>query len=164
MATYDGEDVLDDVIAIVQAGLSAKLVEIEAEKIAKGKGIDGGLPAPESSAYYRQSWSDKILNHSPAIFYGIEDVQTEGIGPATKEQFRIFVEVVIVDSGMDEFTSNRLLRYSRALKEVLHDKFASVAETGRIKIETVRPVSFKLDADSSEEIKVGGVSLTVAIA
>lgn len=162
--TYDGEDLLDDVVAIVQAGLTAKLAAIEAEKIAKGKGVNGGLPAPESDAYYRQTWSDKILNHSPAIFYGIEDVQTESMGPATSEKFKVFVEVVLVDSGMDTDTANRLLRYSRALREVLQEKFASVAETGRIKIETVRPVSFKMDADSSEEIKVGGVSLTVAIA
>lgn len=162
--TYDGEDLLDSILDIVQTNITTKLLAIETEKIAKGKGVSGGLPAPESTAYYRQTWSDKILNHSPAIFYGIEDVTTEGIGPATIESFKVFVEVVITDSGMDTDSSNRILRYSRALRECLQEKFDSVAETGRIKIETVRPVAFKMDQDSSEEIKVGGVSLLVALA
>jgi hypothetical protein len=162
--TFDGEDLLDNIEAIVKAGLPAKIAAIEAEKIAKGKGIADGLPAPEDAAYYRQTWSDKILNHSPAIFYGIEDVQTESVGPATSEKFKVFVEVVLVDNGMYADTSNRILRYSRALRECLQDKFDSVAETGRIKIETVRPVAFKMEQDSSEEIKVGGVSLMVSLA
>lgn len=162
--TFDGEDLLDSVLSMVQTGISAKLTAIEAEKIAKGKGVSGGLPVPEASAYTRQTWSNNILNHSPAIFYGIENVQAEGVGPATMEKFTVFVEVVMVDSGMDTDTSSRIMRYSRALKEIFQEGFAEVAETGRIKIETVRPVSFKLDQDSSEEIKVGGVSLTVALA
>ncbi len=161
---YDGEDILDDVIAMVQAGIEAKLIEIENQKISKGKGIEGGLPPPALAAYFRQTWSDKILNYSPAIFYGIQEVLADGVGPVTMEKFKIFVEVILVDSGMDTNTSNRILRYSRALREVLQERFDAVADTGRIKIETVSPVSFKLEVDSSEELKVGGVSLTVAIA
>lgn len=162
--TFDGEDLLDRVLSIIQTGLSAKLTAIEAEKIAKGKGITGGLPVPESGAYFRQTWSNNILNYAPAIFYGIENVQADGVGPVTSEKFTVFVEVIIVDSGMDTNTTSKIMRYSRALKELFQSSFSEVAETGRIKIETVRPVSFKLEQDSSEEIKVGGISLTVALA
>lgn len=162
--TFDLEDLLDNIEAIIKANLPAKLEAIEAEKTLKDKAMVGGLPAPEDSAYYRQTWSDSILNHDPAIFYGIENVAAEGIGPATLERVQVFVEVIKVDSGMDTQTSNRILRYSRALKEILQENYAPAVEMGRIKIETVRPVSFKLEMDSSEEIKVGGVSLTVALA
>ena len=164
MATYDAEDLLDSILSMVQTGLTAKLLAIETEKIAKGKGITGGLPAPDSSAYFRQTWSDNILNFSPAIFYGNENVEALGVGPSTVQKYKIFVEVVLTDSGMDTYTSSRILRYSRALKEILETNFSEVSEAGQIKIETVRPVAFKLDLDSSEEIKVGGVSLTLALA
>ncbi len=161
---FDNEDVLDSIKQILDDGLEDRLTAIETEKIAKGKGIPDGLPMPEDSAFYLQTWSDDILNHSPAIFYGIEDNNSEGIGPATVQKLKIFVEAVITDDGSDEYGVKRLLRYTRAIRETFEKGFDSVANLGRIKIETVTPVSFKIGEDSSEEIRVGGVSLTIALA
>jgi hypothetical protein len=162
MATYDIETLLDDIETLLKANLNTKIAAIEAEKTALGKAV--GLPSVDTNAYFQQAWSDKILNYSPAIFYGLEQIQASGSHSATLEAYKIFVEVVIVDSGMDTFTKNRIHRYSRALKEVFQENFDRLPWGNRINIETVRPISFKLEEDSSEEIKVGGVSIVTALA
>jgi len=160
-AKFDAEDLLDSILAMMTDGLNAKIAAVEAEKTAKGKGIT--LASIDSNAYFRQTWNDKILNYSPAIFYGIENNATIGQAGATATQYFIFAEVIISDSGNDDQVVNRILRYTRALQELFEEQFARVAELGRIKIETVRPVSFKLEEDNSNEVKVGGVSITVTL-
>lgn len=159
--TYDIEQLLEDIETLLKATLNNKIAAIEAEKIALGKGI--GLLPVNDAAYHQQTWSDKILNRSPAIFYGLEDTQSVGSNSATLDIYKIFVEVVVSDSGMDNFTKNRVHRYSRALKEVFQENFDQFPCT-KTNIETVRPISFKIDIDSSEEIKVGGVSITTVLA
>lgn len=171
MARFDTENLMTNVLAIMTANLNAKIAAIEAEKIAGGapatnlQPVDNTIGADGTpNGYFEQTWSDKILNINPAIFYGLENITATSIGPATAERYSIFIEVVLVDSGMDNLTKYRIHRYSRALKEIFEENYASLMSAAQIKIETVRPISFKLDLNSSEEIKVGGISLTTALA
>ncbi len=159
--TFDAEDLLDSVLSIMTDGLNTKIAAVEAEKTTKGKPI--GLTAVDSNAYYRQTWNDKILQYTPAIFYGIENTASTSVAGVTATQYFIFAEVVISDSGNDDQVVNRILRYTRALKELFEEQFGKVAEAGKIKIETVRPVSFKLEEDNSNEVKVGGISITLTL-
>ncbi len=135
------------VLEIMTTGgaLNAKILEVETEKIAKS------------------TWSDKILNSNPAIFYGIEDVATVSNVGAAAKSYRIFVEIVLVNSGQTNDTSKRINRYARALEELFSANFAPAVGFGQVKIEQVRPISFKLELDSSEEIIVGGISLTMTL-
>jgi hypothetical protein len=164
MTTYDAENLLFDIKGILTSNLNTKIAAIEAEKIGAGFVSTNLAPVDTMKGYFEQSWSDAMLNINPAIFYGIEETTAEGQGPATKELYKIFVEIVLVDNGMDTLTKNRIHRYARAIKEVFQENYDRLPPAGKIKIETVRPTSFKLDLNSSEEVKVGGVSLTVAIA
>lgn len=165
-ARYDSEDLLESILAIMVSGgaLNAQLNAIEAEKVANGKGLD---PAPKEFAdesYHVQTWSDKILQRNPAIFYGIEDVETkDGGGGATADTYKIFVECVLVDDGMRADGWKRIARYSRALKELFAANYSPAIAQGVVKIETVRPIAFKLALDSDDEVKVGGISLTVTL-
>lgn len=161
MARYDLEDCLDDIEAILKDKLAAKITAIEAEKTAKGKGI--ALANVQADAFFRQTWSDKILNYDPGIFFGIENLEAVSGGMQTAERVTIFIECVIVDGGNDANTHRRVNRYSRAIREVCEENFDSLPFGSKIKIETVRPTSFKLELDSSEEIKVGGVSVSLTI-
>jgi len=163
MAKYDLEDCLDDFETLLTSKLNAKISAIEAEKIAKGKGLANGLATIEAEAFFRQTWSDKILNNSPAIFFGIENVEAASGGMQTSERPTIFIECVIVDGGMDTDTHRRINRYSRAIRELIEENFDSFTFASKIKVETVRPTSFKLELDTSEEIKVGGVSVSLNI-
>lgn len=162
---FDAEDLLDSILAIMttNTALNTKIAAIEAEKTAAGKGLTPTLSSIGSDNYYLQTWTDKVLNTSPAIFYGIEDVQTvDGCGAAAKT-YKCFIEVVLVDSGMTNDSSRRINRYARALEELFLSNFAPSIEAGRVKLDTVRPISFKLELDSDTEIKVGGISLTVTL-
>ncbi len=167
MATpkYDSEDLLDTVLSIMttSTALNTKIGAIEAEKIAASKALTPTLATIDSGSYYVQTWSDKILNTNPSIFYGIEDVQTVDGGGAAAKTYKIFVEIVLVDNGMTNDYWKRIARYSRALEELFLANFAPAVEAGRVKVEQVRPISFKLELDSSEEIKVGGISLSVTL-
>jgi len=164
MQKYDAENLLADIKAILVANLNSAISAVEAEKIAQGLPVTNLASVDTTYGYYEQNWSDKILNNSPVIFYGIEDIAAEGAGPATKQIYKLFVEIVLVDGGMDQLGKNRIHRYSRAIKDVLEKNFDRIPSDSRIKIETVRPISFKLDLNSSEEIKVGGVSIITALA
>lgn len=164
MITYDSEDLMTDVLALMQSKLNAKIASVEAEKIAKGL-PDTGLQPIAATGYFEQNWGDKNLNINPAIWYGIEQVLSEGIGPATAVTYRIFVDILLIDSGMDTLTKNRIHRYSRALKEVFEENWDRVFKQANvIKIETVRPIEFKLEENTSETYKVGGIAITTTLA
>lgn len=164
MAKFDAEDLLDAVLEVMTDNLNARISAIDAEKTAKGKELKPVLATIKASAYFRQSWSEKILNATPAIFYGIEECTPIDGGGVAATTYKIFCEVIYTDNGMYNDATNRILRYTRALKEIFEEAFKSVAEMSAIKIETVRPIAFKLNLDSSEEIKVGGVSLSITLA
>lgn len=164
MTKYDVENLLSDIKSLLIANLNTAIAAVEAEKISQGLPATGLKPVDATNGYFEQSWSDKILNITPAIFYGIEQIQAVGAGPATAQIYKVFVEVVLVDSGMDVLGKNRIHRYSRAIRDVFEANYDKIPSASKIKIETVTPASFKLDLNSSEVMKVGGVSLTTALA
>lgn len=165
MAKFDTEDLLASILSIMATGgaLNAKIAAIEAEKAAKSMTLSPVLASIASEAYYEQTWSNKILNHPVAIFYGIEDVTASDGGGAIAKTYRIFVEVVMVDNGQTNDIHKRIARYSRALEELFGETFKDAIGEGRFKVDSVRPISFKLELDSDDEIKVGGVSLTTTL-
>lgn len=171
MTKYDIEDLIADVKRILLANLNTKIAAVEAEKIARGAPATGLLPVDQTIGpdgmpvgYFEQNWSDKNFNVSPAIFYGIEDAAATGVGPYTQETIKLFVEIVLVDSGQDNLGKLRIHRYTRAIKEVFEENFDKFGSSSKIKVETIRPLSFKLDLNTTEEVKVGGVQLTTALA
>jgi len=163
MAKFDGENLLDAVKAIMVNGLNAKVLEVENEKIAQSKGLTPTLKQFGANSYFEQTWNAKILNANPAIFYGIEDVQSTDGGGALGKVYQVFVEVVLVDNGMQNDNHKRIQRYSRALEELFLSADATIIPYAKIKVNQVRPISFKLQLDSNEEIKVGGISILIAL-
>jgi len=164
---YDAEDLLETVLGVMTTGdaLNAKIAEIEAEKTAAGKALSPGLKTVGAASYFLQTWNEKMLNANPAIFYGIEEVPaTQSAGPVVAKTYKLFVEAVLVDSGMQNDGAKRIMRYARALEELFAKAFAVAAEAGQVKIEAIRPMAFKLALDSDEEVKVGGISLTINMA
>lgn len=167
MATpkYDSEDMLDTILDIMtgSTALNTKITAIEAEKIAASKALTPTLATIAAGSYYVQTWTDKILNTNPAIFYGIEDVSSVDGGGAVAKTYKVFIEIVLTDNGMTNDAWKRISRYARALEELFSSAFAPSILSGTVKIESVRPISFKLELDSSEEIKVGGISLSITL-
>ncbi len=166
MAKFDAEDLLDMVLSIMttNTALNTKIAAVEAEKTAAGNPLTPTLAAVTSDSYYVQTWSEKILNTSPAIFYGIENANAlDGGGGVIAKTYQVFVEIVLVDNGMTNDGHRRINRYARALEELFAAQFAPAVGFGKVKIEQVRPISFKLELDSSDEIRIGGISLTITL-
>ena len=159
---FDSEDLCDCILQIMTNGdaLNNKIAAVDAEKTTV---LDPVLKPIDSAAYYLQAWTNKILNTSPSIFYGIEEVQAADGGGAVAKTYKVFVEVVLVDSGQSNDTDRRIARYSRALEELFSENFGKAIAASTIKVDSVRPISFKLELDSDDEIKVGGVSLTITL-
>jgi len=162
---YDAESLLDTVLEIMTNGgaLNAKIDAIEAEKISISKGLTPTLAQVAATSYHLQTWTEKVLQSSPAIFYGIEDVKAESNGSAVAKTYSIFVEVVMTDSGLSNDGSKRINRYARALEELFAESFKPAIASSMVKIDQVRPVAWKVALDSDDEIKVGGISLTISL-
>lgn len=161
---YDIEDLLDDLLAYCQANLPAKITAIEAEKVSKSKGVEGGLATVPNAAYYLQAWDNAILNHPVAIFYGVEDIAANDISAGvTAQNYKIFFEIILTGNNQYGDVHKRIHRYSRALREIFEDYVKKNSFISRTKIEQVRPISFKLELDTSDETNVGGVSISTSI-
>lgn len=163
---FDSEDLLDSVLSVMTSGsaLNAAISALEADKSTQGKGLTPTLAGVDASAYFVQTWDNKILNQKgPSIFFGIEDVQVSENAGAVAKTYQVFVEVVLVDDLTSPDGYKRIMRYSRALEELFKNKFAPAISMGSVKIQSVRPISFKLELDSSDEVKVGGISLTIVL-
>ncbi len=162
MAKFDIEDLVAELRTVMEDGLNAAIAAVEAEKIAAGKGFTPTLANIQN--YHEQTWDDKVLQHQVTVFYGLEDIETTDIGGGPAKKLTLFAEIVYVDNGMANDGWKRVQRYSRALEELLtaqSSRFNSFGSSPRI--EQVRPFAFKNESNTSEEVKVGGVSLSVTL-
>lgn len=160
--TLDSEILVDTLKEILLADLNTKIAAVEAEKVALSKGVSGGLLPVPAAAYFPQTWDDKILLFKPAIFYGVEEIEPIAIQGVTAQKVELFIDVVLVASqNLEDDTWRRVNRYTRAVKEVMEANVRKLNSMGgnSVTIKTVRPATFRLGLDNSEEIKVGGVSI-----
>jgi len=163
MARYDIEDFLIGLKDELQAGLNTRISAIEAEKVAKGHPAE--TPTIPSAAYYEQTWDNAILNHKAAIFYGVLDIAALQGAPETAELYTVFIEAILTDPNNDGLAIARLHRITRAIRETLEAVMLNgPGEKSKIKIETVVPISFKLEEDSTVETRAGGVHIKIALA
>lgn len=164
---YDIEDFLADIKKLLVEKLNDKIdvvSNLKSQTDSDNYGDTITLDQISEDAYFFQSWSEKILNQTPAIYYGLESTESQGLGAVTLSKYKIFIEVVLVDSGMDNFSHNRLFRYTRCLKELFEENWDKLPFTNQTKIETTSPISFRLNEDTSEELRAGGILITTALA
>jgi len=80
----------------------------------------------------------------------------------TAQKVEIFIDVVLVASpNLLDDVWRRINRYTRAVKEVMESNVRKLNAMGgnSVTIKVVRPATYRLGLDNSEEIKVGGVSV-----
>ena len=153
---YDSEKFVNDVTSYMKQHLNTYIDNINLEK-------DDGMiiNSIADEAYIFQTLDDKVVNHSPCVFYYIDDIVSEGIGPETSEQVMLDI-VIIMSDPKDGSLAFRLLRYLRALKELFNEGFNSLNYSKKINIESLVPVSFALQ-NSSDYVHAIGVRLTTTI-
>jgi hypothetical protein len=159
MAKYDIENLLTDLAAIAKTNLNTKIAAITAEK-----NDDIVLKTIDSGAYFFQSLAkNRAASYPVFLFYGMDDPTADGIGPGTAETVNIFFLVVLQDTAEEEVYMTRLLRYSRALKEIFEENYATIRRVSRILVSNLAPVSFEIE-NVSGTFKAVGVKVRATLA
>lgn len=153
---YDIEGFLSDLKACLVANLNTKLASIDSEK---GDGIT--LAQVNSGAYILQDVSGGVPVHNPFLVYGeADDPVTESLGPTSAVKYTVFVELALADPGHEgDAIKNRLLRYRRALMEVVSENWDSI---GRMK-QKVRLKGTSPTPWFNEDGKIGGRAIGLEI-
>jgi hypothetical protein len=155
---FDIETALNNVKQLLQANLNTKLAAIDAEK---ADGIT--LAQIPSGAYILQSLDQAVAaQFNPFVLYGIDKIDSNGIGPSTAKSFTVSVIIIVADPGSDPTILTRLLRYLRALEEVFEDSFGTALQREIVTVESLEPVQFRL-VNSNDDCRAIGVSLKFTI-
>lgn len=139
MARYDLESLVNDLKAICQANLNTKLAAIDVEK-------NDGLTSyqiPITAYLFQDLRQESVAPHKAIMFFGIDDPESNGIGPATLERVEIYF-IVICQRYPDavEFHT-RLLRYMRALKEIFEENWHTLPNANRYTISSLSPTTLE---------------------
>lgn len=156
---FDTEKLLDAVRDFLQADLPAKLDEIDAEK-ADGITLED---IPNANYYLNEAPVD--LNASRFIVYGLQSASPISAGPVVALAFEIFI--IIGHTGLkneiDDTVNRKLLRYTRAAKEVLSANFANLGGFSKLEVAEY-PSNPQITLETGETIRVSGLVASATIA
>lgn len=161
MARYDAEQLLNDIFEIVKANLNTKLNEIKVEKDALLGSGNFAVPLIEDNAWF-DSLDEKTANFDPYVYYGVNDNSVIELASAESSQLTIFFTVVLHYNGDDANMYKKMLRYIRALQEIVAENFDRIPEASSLRVTAVNPQDLQ-DLDESTFHKIGGISIQTAI-
>ena len=152
---YDVESFINDIVSVVKAGLPAKITAINAEK-SDANSIDD-IP----SAQYYDNMGEQVINHNVFIYYTILPTEPKAsTGSATATEITLAFSVVFNNLN-NSGTIQKVLRYTRCLKEVVQDAFDNNASHSNLKVTEFTPTDIELNQGS--DFKIGGIQITSTI-
>lgn len=155
--SFDMENILEDVKAVLVANFNTKLVEIDTEK------NDGVTLVPvESDAYFLQSLDNEFSNYSAFIVYGVTDINPINNGPYTSQEYTLTVMLIASDDGSGEEMTKKMLRYSKALREVFEKNWQSTGLGNKLDINSFVPVHVA-GLNDSQEHRIAAIELKTTI-
>lgn len=156
---YDAESLVSDVLAIVTANLNTKLLEIDSEK---ADGITM-FPVP-AAAYFFQDFSHELAaSYDVFCYYGLEDPVTDGIGPHTSENHTLYFVIMLKETAETQVFTQRLMRYSRALTEILQSGWQNNRNRCKLSISSISPTRFS-EANKEGAYRAVGVKIQTTLA
>jgi len=154
---FDLECFLDNLEQFLKDKLNDRLIAIDAEK---NSGWTTELVDPE--AYVFQSLDNMPVNFDPILFYGVSQMPSKGIGPATAKNPKIEISVIKADDEVKTI-GKKLLRYQRALEEIFEENFYKINNVRpKIEISSLQPISFKMQ-NSGEQFRAIGIEIELSI-
>ena len=161
-AKYDAERLLDDLLTIIKSNLNAKITAIQTEKDILLGVNNFDVPSVEDAAYF-DSLDDKVANFNPYVYYGIGDNAVIENESAEADEITAFFTVVLADNGKPDIYKI-MLRYIRALREIISENFGKIPEASNLQVITITP-SNVIDQDGTEQTfhKIAGISLQTTI-
>lgn len=154
MAKHDFEEILESVKQIIVDNFNTKLLALATEK-----GDSIVLPPVETNAYFMQSMNDRAANFDPIMVYGIENIETNNLGPMSAEKIFISAVILLVDNGRANINLI-MFRYSRALKEIFEENWYIHNSSSKINVSRSTVVPFEA-LDSSATYKAIGIEIEV---
>jgi hypothetical protein len=142
--------------------LNTKISEIQAEKATLLGDQNFVVPLINDGAWF-DTLDEKTANFDPYIYYGLNDNTVIELASAESSELAIFFTVVMHYNGNDATMYRKMLRYIRALQEVVSANFDRIPEVARFQVRTVAPNDLR-DLDTSEFHKIGGIVINTAIA
>ena len=158
MAKFDLEQMLAGIETIMTDNLNTKITEINTERADTIT-----LDSVNASAFFLQTLDNTATNFNPYVFYGIQDIESEGIGPTASMLITVRVMLVVVDDASDLLIAKRMLRYLRALEETFTDNWNELENRAKIEIQQFAPIQFNEGINSSNRSRVAMVDLHLAM-
>lgn len=158
MARFDLENFRDYFLGLFQTNLSAKVTAINAEK------ADSITLSSFVADQYTSDMNEKVLNYEEFIYYGFPEILTNAnAGMGFSQEITMSFEVVIADPNGGTLAETKLMRYTRALFEIIEENMQANPQIGDIEIEVFSPVTLT-DNQGSPLSKVGGISIKGTLA
>jgi hypothetical protein len=146
---YDVESFRDDIINLIKDNLDSKINEINLEK------SDSNNISLVAAENYYNDINDQVLNANPFVHYGVLTAEPIGsVGIKTSLEVTIFV-YVFIDMLNAVGAETKVLRYIRALSEVIQCDFKKF----RASLSIVQRLPAIVQHNGSD-FKVGGINIT----
>lgn len=158
--TFDAEQLLDTLFAIMKSELNTRIAKIQAEKTILLGDANFDLKTIDDEAWF-DSLDERTVNFDPFVYYGIQDDTIIEIASAESSDLTLFFLVVAANDNT-AVMPRKMLRYIRALKEIATRHFADIPEASNLKVVTVQPRDLK-DLEAETFHKIGGIAIQAAI-
>jgi hypothetical protein len=154
---YDIEQFVDEVEALFKSNYNAQLALVDADK---NDGLI--LDQVNENAFVIQTMDEKAFNENPFLFIGINGVESESGQAALRETIAVEIVIVLVDN-YDRSIDKKLLRYQRAMKELILSNFNKLTrDRSEVEIKSMVPIQFQLQ-NSDRTHKAIGIEITKTI-
>ena len=146
----DVEQILYGMDTALKSRLSGEIALINAEK------ADGiVLLDVDDAAIFVQQLNDETINYDPYIIHGISNETISTAGRSSASTLGLFIVVAISSQNVDNI-SKRLLRYSRAIKQVVLKEF----DTFKPDLLATGPITFQ-DSNTGNFHKGVGLEFSI---
>ena len=154
---YDVESYFDSIVQFFKDNFNDKIDQINTEK-----NDSIVLSYVNESDYALQTMSEKCFNSNQFLFIGITNIDTTQNGSALDESVSIEIVIVLTDS-YDNTIDKRLLRYQRAMKEIILDNYKKLTrDRTEVVIQSQVPIQFQVQ-NSDRHHKALGIEINKSI-
>ena len=155
---FDTECLLKKTSDIMKAKLNAEIALIDTEK------ADYELDPINNEAWYFQNLGDEAFSYANFVVWGMYDnpTQTDSQENNAIKKVDMFFEVCTPDDGgpINENVFYKLLRYTRALEQVVDKNYDKIRSGLKVQVSSLRPTSFNL---GGKTFRSAGILITAHI-
>lgn len=155
---FDTECLLKKTSEVMKAKLNGEIALIDTEK------ADYELDPINDNAWYFQNLDDEAFSYANFLVWGMYDnsTQTDSQENNAIKKVDMFFEVCTPDDGgpINENVFYKLLRYTRALEQVVDKNYDKIRSGLKVKVSSLSPTSFDL---GGKTFRSAGILVTAHI-